>query len=268
MGGLEPPFLGEVAGGVAWATFNRPQALNAYSEPMRDLMLPFLRVVEADPAVRCVVLRGAGGNFMAGGDVKSFTEHLAKPPLERQMTFEALCHSMNPIIYVLRRMPKPVVASVAGACAGLGFSFVLAADLALAADNASFTFAYPKIGATPDGGASFFLPRTLGLKRAMEVALFSDRIDAAGAERLGIVNRVVPAAELEAQTRDYVQRLARGATQAYARTKELISQAFSQDLEAQLQSEAVHFAACTRTADMIEGVTAFVEKRKPDFRNK
>src|SRR5580698_5428498 len=160
----QAPFLGEVTDGIAWATFNRPQALNAYSEPMRDLLLPFLRRVEADPAVRCVVLRGAGGNFMAGGDVKSFTDHLAKSPLERQMTFEALCHSMNPIIYTLRRMPKPVVASVAGACAGLGFSFVLAADLALAADSASFTFAYPKIGATPDGGASFFLPRTLGLK--------------------------------------------------------------------------------------------------------
>ena len=268
MGEQEPPFVGKVEDAVAWATFNRPQSLNAYSEPMRDLLLPFLREVEADPAVRCVVLRGAGGNFMAGGDVKSFTEHLTKPPLQRQMTFEGLCHLMNPIIYVLRRMPKPVVASVAGACAGLGFSLVLAADLAIAADNASFTFAYPKIGATPDGGASYFLPRTLGLKRAMEIALLSDRIEAAEAERLGIVNKVVPAAELDAQTRAYVQRLARGATQAYARTKALMSGAFDRNLEAQLQSEAVQFGACTQTADMIEGVTAFVEKRKPDFRNK
>ena len=268
MSGHQPPFLGEVADGVAWATFNRPQALNAYSEPMRELILPFLRHAEDDPAVRCVVLRGAGGNFMAGGDVKSFTEHMAKSPLQRQMTFEALCHSMNAIIYQLRRMPKPVVASVEGACAGLGFSFVLASDLALAADNASFTLAYSKIGTTPDGGASFFLPRTLGLKRAMEVALLSERMDAATAERLGILNRVVPTAELQAQTRDYAHRLARGATQAYGRTKALLSSAFGQALEAQLQSEAINFGACARTDDMVEGVAAFVQKRKPEFRNK
>ena len=122
---------------------------------MRELIQPFLRHAEDDPAVRCVVLRGAGGNFMAGGDVKSFTEHMGKPRLERQMIFETLCHSMNAIIYQLRRMPKPVVASVEGACAGLGFSFVLAADLALAADNASFTLAYSRSGRRPTGVRPF-----------------------------------------------------------------------------------------------------------------
>ena len=114
----------------------------------------------------------------------------------RRTHFESTCHAIIPIIYLIRRMPKPVLVSVSGACAGLGFSLVLASDLAIAADNAFFTSAYTKIGASPDGGSTYFLPLTLGMKRAMELALLSDRIEANDAERLGVVNRVVPAAEL------------------------------------------------------------------------
>jgi len=258
-------FHGEIVDGVAWATFNRPEVLNAYSVKMRDELIPFLRAVEHDDSVRCVVLRGAGRHFMAGGDVKSFVAEMDKPAQERRAAFEELCHSMHPIIYLLRRLPKPVLASVAGACAGLGVSFVLASDLAIAADTATFTLAYLKLGTTPDGGASFFLPRAVGMKRAMEIALLSDKLDAATAERYGLINKVVPAEQLEEQTRLLAQRLACSATQAAARTKALLSSAFAHDLETHLQQEAVSFAACATTKDMIEGVTAFVQKRPAKF---
>jgi 2-(1,2-epoxy-1,2-dihydrophenyl)acetyl-CoA isomerase len=260
--------VGEVADGIAWITLNRPEALNAFSFSMRDDFIRFLLRIENDPQVRCVVLRGAGANFMAGGDVKAFTEQLALPPEERRALFEGMCHAMHPIIYLIRRLQKPVLASVQGACAGLGMSLVLACDLAIAAENSVFTLAYVKIGTTPDGGASFFLPRTVGMKRAMEIALLSDRMDAAVAERLGLVNRIVPADKLESETLALATRLAGAATQAVGRTKALLGSAFSHDLEAHLQLEGLHFAACTLTGDMTEGVNAFVEKRRPKFLNK
>ncbi len=261
-------FMGDIADGIAWATLNRPEALNAFSTEMRDGFLNFLLRIENDPQVRCVVLKGAGGNFMAGGDVKSFIADLAKPPEERRALFERTCHSMHPIIYLLRRLQKPVIASVEGACAGLGVSLVLACDLAIAAENAFFTLAYVKIGTTPDGGASFFLPRTVGMKRAMEIALLSDRLNATTAERHGLVNRVVPTDDLANETRKLAERLAAGATQAIGRTKALLSGALSRDLEAHLQLEGMNFAASTLTSDMLEGVSAFVEKRRPKFDNR
>jgi 2-(1,2-epoxy-1,2-dihydrophenyl)acetyl-CoA isomerase len=167
----------------------------------------------------------------------------------------------------MRRLKKPIVASVDGACAGLGMSLVLASDLAVAADNAVFTLAYVKIGTTPDGGASFFLPRTVGMKRAMEIALLSDRLDAHTAERHGIVNRVVAPDLLAVETEALARRLADGPTQAIGRTKLLLSSALEHGLEAHLQLEGINFAACTLTDDMLEGVSAFVEKRRPKFSN-
>jgi 2-(1,2-epoxy-1,2-dihydrophenyl)acetyl-CoA isomerase len=260
-------FIGAIEQGVAWATLNRPKSLNAFSFQMRDELIRFLRQVEGDDAVRCVVLRGAGGNFMAGGDVKAFTSQIALPAKERRALFEEMCHAMHPIIYLVRRLQKPVIASVEGACAGLGMSLVLASDLAIAAESATFTLAYVKIGTTPDGGASFFLPRTVGMKRAMEIALLSDRLDAAAAERLGLVNRVVTADRIEAETQALARRLADGATQAIGRTKVLLSSALGHDLETHLQLEGMNFAASTLTDDMVEGVSAFVEKRRPKFSN-
>ena len=265
---VERHFVGETADGIAWATLNRPKQMNAFSDQMRDDLIAFLSNVEHDPSVRCVVLRGAGNHFMAGGDIKSFTEYMALDAAARRAHFESTCHAMHPIIYLLRRMPKPVLASVNGACAGLGFSLVLASDLAIAADNAFFTLAYTKLGTSPDGGSTYFLPRALGMKRAMELAVLSDRIEASDAERLGVVNRVVPAAELAQETAKLAERLAKGATQAIARTKLLLNQSLDSSLESQLQAEGIGFGACAATADMVEGVNAFLEKRAPDFANR
>jgi 2-(1,2-epoxy-1,2-dihydrophenyl)acetyl-CoA isomerase len=260
-------FVGSVSEGVAWAVFNREESLNAYTTEMRDALIGFLHHVEQDPTIRCLVLKGAGAHFMAGGDVKDFQTQFARPPNERSAQFEALCHSMHPIIYLLRRLQKPVLASVRGACAGLGMSFVLASDLAIASESSFFTLAYVKIGTTPDGGGSFFLPRTVGLKRAMEIALLSDRIGASQARDYGLINWVVADEALDHETAALAKRLAQGATQAIGRTKQLLSSALEHDLEAHLQQEAVNFAASTATADMVEGISAFVEKRKPRFLN-
>jgi 2-(1,2-epoxy-1,2-dihydrophenyl)acetyl-CoA isomerase len=141
-----------------------------------------------------------------------------------------------------------------------------AADLAMAAADATFTLAYSRIGASPDGGATHFLPRLVGPRKALELMLLSDRIDAQAALSLGLVNRVVPAADLEAETGRLAQRLASGATRAYAETKRLVNEGFERSLADQLAAEVEAFARCAGTRDFAEGVTAFVEKRKPEFK--
>jgi 2-(1,2-epoxy-1,2-dihydrophenyl)acetyl-CoA isomerase len=165
----------------------------------------------------------------------------------------------------LRRAAKPVLASVHGAVAGAGISLLAAADLALAAADAKFTLAYSRIAASPDGGSTYFLPRLIGVRRALEMALLSDTFDAHTAREIGLVNWVVSAAELAAETEKIAGRLASGPTVAYGETKALVNQSFDNTLERQLEAEAQAFARCARTADLAEGVTAFVEKRKPNF---
>jgi 2-(1,2-epoxy-1,2-dihydrophenyl)acetyl-CoA isomerase len=262
----ERDFVGTIdKEGIAWGRFNRPDALNAFSDQMRDDMIAFLLRIENDPKVRCLVLQGTGKHFMAGGDVKSFVAQFDRTPEERRAHFEAACHKMNQIIYLLRRLPKPVVSSVSGACAGLGLSFVLASDFAIAADNSVFTLAYVKLGTTPDGGATYFLPRLVGMKHAMEIALLGDRFDAAKAEKYGLINSIVPADKLADETKSLAQRLAEGPTHAIGRTKALLNAAPTQDLEAALQAEGVSFGICSATPEMAEGVAAFVAKRPAAF---
>lgn len=171
-------------------------------------------------------------------------------------------------VAALRRMDKPVVAAVQGATAGFGVSLTLAADLAIAADDAVLTLAYCHIGASPDGGSTFHLPRAVGMKRAMEIALLGERFGAEDAVRMGLVNRVVPAAELAAEAARLAGRLAQGPTAAYARTKRLLNTSLDNSLAAQLAAESESFAASTMTEDFREGVTAFLEKRPPAFQGR
>lgn len=261
------PVLSATADAVATLTLNRPQALNALN---RDLTLALRGAVfaaEADAAVRCVVIRG-GEHFMAGGDLKSFHERLQghASAAQTRAEFETFIHEVHAIIISLRRMPKPVLASVSGAAAGFGMSLMMACDLVIAAANAYFTLAYVHVGTSPDGGSTFSLPRIVGAKKAMEIALLGERFDAATAERLGLVNRVVPAAQLETETAKLAARLAAGPTAAYGRTKALLNRSLGNPLEAQLQFEAECFSQSAAEPDFAEGVRAFVEKRKPRFR--
>lgn len=251
----------EVGSAVAMITFNRPEVMNALDWDMIVRLREVCEEVQRDDGVRVVVLRGAGPAFLAGGDVAMFHANLSKLP---ELIVKGARELHNAIL-ALRRMKKPVVASVHGMVAGGGMSVMLAADLVIAADDTKFTMAYSKIATSPDGGSTYFLPRLAGYKRAIELVLLSDVFDTQTAKHYGLVNFVVPAETLKAESDRLAKRLASGPTYAYGEAKTLINQSFESSMETQLEAEAQAFARCARTRDLAEGVTAFVEKRKPVF---
>jgi 2-(1,2-epoxy-1,2-dihydrophenyl)acetyl-CoA isomerase len=255
-----------IEGGIATITMNRPEALNALNAEMNAALSEACARVELDEAVRAVVIRGSGGGFMAGGDLKWFYQNLDMDTVTKRREYEGFVNNVHPLVVSLRRMPKPVIASVHGAVAGFGVSLMLACDLVVAADDCYFTLAYCNIGVSPDGGSTFALPRALGMKKAMEIALLGDRFDGAEALSAGLVNWVVPADQLEAETAKLAGRLAKGPTRVYGRTKALLQASPQSSLESQLQREAESFAMCASEPDFTEGITAFVEKRKPEFK--
>jgi 2-(1,2-epoxy-1,2-dihydrophenyl)acetyl-CoA isomerase len=244
-------------GAVATLTLNRPASLNTLDAAMMDALVAHTAAVAADDTLRCVVIRGAGRHFMAGGDIRSFAEQLALAPADRRNHFTRTIERLHAAIEQLQRMPHPVVASVHGAVAGFGLSLLCACDLAIAADTSYFTSAYRQLGLTPDGGLSYALPRQVGLKKAMEILLLGERFGADDALRLGLVNRVVPEAELDRATAAVVAAMRNG--------KRLIQQSLAQTLSAQLEAEAASFGACSATDDFVEGVRAFLDKRPPHF---
>src|SRR6266851_8156720 len=262
---MEDPVLLRIDGAVATITLNRPQVLNALDATMVDGLAAAIERVESASGLRVVVLAGAGAGFMAGGDIRGFKDVMQLPPAEKRAYFERFIHRVHPAIIAMRRLPLPIVARVHGAVAGIGMSLMLAADLAIAAEDAIFTLAYCHLGTSPDGGSTFFLPRHVGSKKAMEIALLGDRFDAAEALRLGLVNSVVPAAELDGRIEALAARLARGPREAYAAAKRLLNQSALVSLETQLQAEAENFAACAATPDFAEGIAAFLAKRPPQF---
>jgi 2-(1,2-epoxy-1,2-dihydrophenyl)acetyl-CoA isomerase len=250
-----------VADGIATITFNRPKVMNALDA---ETILQFRAVCERaaqDVEARVVVLRGAGPAFLAGGDVASFKANLAN--FSAQII--RLAGDMHSGILALRRAPKPVIASVHGAVAGAGMSIMMACDLIIAAEGTQFSMAYSRIGTSPDGGASWFLPRLVGYQKAMEMLLLADTVDVAAMQAMGVINRVVAAAELEAATLKLAQRLAAGPATAYAETKALVNNELNQSLTKHMDAEAQAFSRCAAHADFAEGVTAFLDKRKADF---
>ena len=251
--------------GIATLTMNRPEARNALSMEMRKELIDVLHDVERDNSVRCVLLKGAGDHFMAGGDVKGMGDSIKKSPEEIKKEFMLRIHDLHPIMFAMRRMPKPIVASCRGAAAGAGVSIARACDLVIAAEDAFFTLAYCKIGTSPDGSSSFHLPRAVGIKKAMEIALLGDRFDAQAAKDMGMINFVVPDAELDEETNKLITRLANGPTHVYGNTKALFYRSLESEFESQLQAEAEYFSDCASREDFKEGVTAFIEKRSPVF---
>lgn len=257
--------LTEIDKGVATVTLNRPDVLNALSPDMaRDLHHALVGVMEDEDA-RCVVLRGAGSGFMAGGDVAWFKRALPDLEAGRVDELNPIFEHVHGIVQTLRDIPAPVVGVLHGAVAGFGVSLAAACDLSIAAEDTRFTLAYCHIGTSPDGGATYILPRVVGFKKAMELALLGDYFSAGEALEWGLVNRVVPADELESAAGEWLRRLSAGPRFAYRRTKALLYASLDETFTRQIRAEEEAFKQCAQTADFSEGVTAFVEKRRPRF---
>ena len=252
-------------GSIATLTLNRPESLNTLDLAMMDALVECTAALARDDGLRVVVLRGAGRHFMAGGDIRTFAAHLEEPPATRSAAFQLMVERLHAAIENLHRMPHPVICRVHGAVAGFGLSLMNACDLVLAADDAYFASAYRQIALTPDGGGSWSLPRLVGTRKAMEILLLGDRFGATEALALGLVNRVVSAAELDAATDAIALALATGPVLAVRNTKRLVRESMGRTLSEQLQAEAASFGACAGTADFVEGITAFLGKRPPQF---
>lgn len=248
-------------GSIGTLTFNRPDVYNAMNAELIHAMRDVTAEIAESKTIRAIILKGAGKAFLAGGDVGLF--HRQRETLVA--TVKPLGDALHEGIKNIRNMPFPVIAQIHGACAGAGLSVAMAADFALAAEDAQFNTAYTRIGLSPDGGSTFFLPRYVGMKRAIELIMLADMFDAKAAAAMGIINRAVPAEALEQEVAALAERLSNGATQAFARAKKLINQSFVTTIDKQLDDEIAYFAECATTNDFKEGVTAFVEKRKPHF---
>ncbi len=251
--------------GVSSLTLNRPSALNALSSAMTQALVASVRQVAADKAIRVLILNGAGDHFMAGGDIKEFSESLTTSGEDRKQHFIDMIAFIHSAVEMMQRMDVITVAKVHGACAGFGMSLAVGCDLTIASDNAYFATAYKAIGLTPDGGQSYFLPRLVGIKKAMELTLLSERIKADEAVRLGLVNKVVPLADLDATVDKIAAQIAASARGSMSGIKRLVSTSLSRTLSEQLNAEAESFSSCASKPDFVEGITAFIEKRPAQF---
>ncbi len=256
----EAPLLFTHADGIARLTLNRPQAGNAIDVPLAQALMEAAIACDEDDSIRVVLLTGAGRLFCAGGDVTGFAAAEDRlPALLKLLT--AYLHSA---VARFARMGKPLVTAINGPAAGAGFPLALLGDIALAASTAHFTIAYGAIGLSPDGGTTWLLPRLVGLRRAQELTLLNKRVSAPEAAALGLITRVVED-NLEAEALAVAAELARGATRALGRTRNLLLTSFGHSLEEQIELEAREIAAAARDSEGREGVAAFIAKRKPDF---
>ncbi len=260
----ESVVLATRAGAVVTLTLNRPEKLNAFNDDMARELLAALDAAADDPGVRALVLCGAGRSFSSGQDLEAFVR-MQRGESGRVSIAEHLRHGYNRLVMRIRTIGKPVVASVGGMTAGVGLSIALSCDVRIVADDAVLTLGFAKIGLIPDGGASFMLPLLAGFGRGLELALLSDRIDAREAHRLGLVNRVVAAADLANDTAAFAQRLAEVSPIAAALTKRAFNEAIMPNFAAWLEREAEMQEEAAAGGDLMEGVGAFLEKRKPAF---
>lgn len=253
--------LTSLAEGVAEIRFNRPHVLNSIDVAMAEGLREAARRLTADPAVRVIVLAGEGRAFIAGGDL----DFLRKAGEDAPAAANRLIRPVHEGLEILAGCRQPVLASLKGPVAGGGAGIAMAADIAIAADDLKFSMAYIHVGASPDCGASYSLPRLVGLRNALAMAFFGETIGAEEALRLGLVNKVVPRAALEEETAAIARQLARAAPLALARTKALLRKAGGRTLAEQLEAERENFAALAATGDFREGLDAFFAKRPPGF---
>jgi 2-(1,2-epoxy-1,2-dihydrophenyl)acetyl-CoA isomerase len=255
--------LFDVRNNLAYITLNRPDAANALNADLaHDLMEVSLRC-EEDPSVRAVLINAAGKIFCAGGDLKSF----AAQPKEMLPTYlKKVTFHLHKAISRFNRMKAPVVLAIHGAAGGAGMSLACAGDIVIAAESARFTMAYTRAGLTPDGSSTYFLPRIVGLRRAMDLTLTNRVLSAREAYEMGIVTRVVPDGELMTTAEGLAKGFAQGPTRAYLGVKRLFAESATRTLEDQMELETEWIADMGRTADGSEGIASFLEKRPPKFK--
>ncbi|MEY2232090.1 enoyl-CoA hydratase/isomerase family protein [Streptomyces sp. BF23-19] len=256
--------LHRIDNGVAWITLNRPEAMNAVTWDQRERVIALLAEASADPAVRAVVVTATGKGFCAGADLRGSPGAPAGERVAGDVARMIRLGAQRLITAVLD-CEKPVLAAVNGTAAGIGAHLALACDLVIAAEAARFIEVFVRRGLVPDGGGAYLLPRLVGPQKAKELMFFGDAVPAVEAERLGLVNRVVPAGELEATAREWAERLAQGPTRALAMTKQLVNASLDGDRAAALAAEATAQEINMTTADANEGVASFVERRTPKY---
>ncbi|MFE2299578.1 enoyl-CoA hydratase/isomerase family protein [Streptomyces sp. NPDC059445] len=250
---------------VSWITLDRPEAMNALTWDQRERVIELLAAASADPEVRAVVLTATGRGFCAGADLRG------GPPAGERVPGDVarmIRQGAQRLIAAVLDCEKPVIAAVNGTAAGIGAHLAFACDLVLAAEPARFIEVFARRGLVPDGGGAYLLPRLVGPQRAKELMFFGDALSAADAERIGLVNRVVPAEELEKTARAWAERLAAGPTRALALTKQLVNASLDSDRATAFAAEAAAQEINMTTADANEGVASFVERRSPRFKGR
>ncbi len=265
-----PDLLAALQDGVLTLTLNRPQARNALSRPMNEALQQQLAQAELDPAVKCIVLTGAGNAFCAGGDVKAMAA--AGDGTVGALTVDQAIHrqrlSQRATSGKLFKMPKPTIAALPGAAAGAGLSLALACDLRVMASTAFLTTAFARVGFSGDYGGTYFMTQLVGAAKARELYLLSERVSADEALRLGLVNWVCAPEALAGRAREVALRLASGPTVAYRYMKENLNRAMAGEVDDCLDLEATHHIHCGQTEDHREAARAFVEKREPVFKGR
>lgn len=252
-------------GAAVKIALNRPDRMNAWSDGLSQDLLAVLREVAADETVRAVMLTGNGRAFCSGADLKDGADDAVAGKLD---TYTTLTRWYHPIVTTIREMPKPVLTAVNGPAAGAGLSLALAGDLVVAAESAYFMLAFVGIGLVPDGGASLFVPSRVGFARAAEMAMLGERVSASKAVDWGLINSAWPDAEFAAKAGALLARLAAGPTRSYAGSKRELNHWMYERMAAHLELEASIQGELAASADFVEGVSAFLQKRPPEFGGK
>jgi 2-(1,2-epoxy-1,2-dihydrophenyl)acetyl-CoA isomerase len=247
--------------GVAYITFNRPEVFNSFNREMAFLLQDTLDACEKDDAVRAIVLSGNGKAFCAGQDLKEVTSIELNPGFKK-----ILEEHYNPIITRIRSIKKPIIGAINGVAAGAGANIALACDIVVAHEQVNFIQAFSLIGLIPDSGGTFFLPRLIGFQKALALAMLGDKISAEEAERMGMIYKVIPTENFDEEVSKLALKLANMPTKALGMIKELFNKSMTNDLESQLALESKLQIEAAQTEDYAEGVSAFMEKRKPEFK--
>ena len=257
--------LSRTEGGVALITLNRPEEHNALNVELCAELAAILSTAATDPSIRCVVLRGAGGEFSVGGDLKMLLGIADKDEATRRLVPRLLLNGLHQAVISVRAMNKPVIAAVQGAIAGGALSLALACDFVIVEEGARLVFAYDALGVSPDAGGSYIWPRLVGERAAIELAFFGGSFSAEEALSKGLVNRVVSKGDFEHEVASIADRLAHGPTLAFGKVKRLVYASQLTSLPQQLEAEATEVLDCLVSEDFTEALHAFIERRPAKF---